>query len=656
MIVKNESHIIESTLKNVTDKMPIDYWVISDTGSTDNTKEIINKYAFSAPSDYIFIHDADDRIEGDFYTDGVKGLGNLDKLLGKNPDAMRIAPTQFSLRIGKDFTYNRPFIFHNAFKWCFRGVLHEYADLLDKSDGPVYTCVITSTGTGVENSGVSTYYIDSRREGSRSKDPEKYLKDAMVLEKAYLQEKERRGADGKTPEDSLEARYAFYCAQSYKDSANLPDGGKYIAKSIEYYLIRTKLGGYQEEVYLSYLYAARCMMAIDESQMSPAQVLGKDADIEKLLLAGWESMRDRSECLYYLAFYFRQKKQFVKAYMYASLGVKIKFPMNRFLFLEKDIYDRKIIDECAISSFYTGRHEECYALNQKILKRINPATLIDSRLIENMKFCVQSMREKAIGFSKFNFTKPKERYYGLTLTMTTCKRYDLFTQTVNSLLNNVKDLYMIERFICVDDNSSHEDRVKMLDNYPFFEFVFKKPHQKGHVESMNILRGKLTDADRFIFHLEDDFVFLRKRNYIAKSIRVLKDNPKIGQVLFNRNYAETPEQYNIQGGDGFGGRNGVPGVPFLIHEYVPEKEKRKYSVSCEYWPHYSFRPGITKKEVWDKVGKFNTVPHFEMEYAFRYVNAGYVTAFHNRVDLLHIGKLTNEKGDNAYSLNEVKQF
>ena len=41
MIVKDEAHIIENTLTKLLDKVKIDYWVISDTGSTDNTKQII---------------------------------------------------------------------------------------------------------------------------------------------------------------------------------------------------------------------------------------------------------------------------------------------------------------------------------------------------------------------------------------------------------------------------------------------------------------------------------------------------------------------------------------------------------------------------------------------------------------------------------------
>ena len=44
MIVKNESHIIEETLENLCQYFSLDYWVISDTGSTDNTIEIIENF------------------------------------------------------------------------------------------------------------------------------------------------------------------------------------------------------------------------------------------------------------------------------------------------------------------------------------------------------------------------------------------------------------------------------------------------------------------------------------------------------------------------------------------------------------------------------------------------------------------------------------
>ena len=42
MIVKDESHIITETLTKLTNKIKFDYYVICDTGSSDNTKKYIN--------------------------------------------------------------------------------------------------------------------------------------------------------------------------------------------------------------------------------------------------------------------------------------------------------------------------------------------------------------------------------------------------------------------------------------------------------------------------------------------------------------------------------------------------------------------------------------------------------------------------------------
>jgi glycosyltransferase involved in cell wall biosynthesis len=44
MIVKDESHIIEQTLENICQHFKLDYWVISDTGSSDRTPEIIENF------------------------------------------------------------------------------------------------------------------------------------------------------------------------------------------------------------------------------------------------------------------------------------------------------------------------------------------------------------------------------------------------------------------------------------------------------------------------------------------------------------------------------------------------------------------------------------------------------------------------------------
>ena len=45
MIVKNESTIIRDTLENIIIHVPLDYYVISDTGSDDNTADIIKQFS-----------------------------------------------------------------------------------------------------------------------------------------------------------------------------------------------------------------------------------------------------------------------------------------------------------------------------------------------------------------------------------------------------------------------------------------------------------------------------------------------------------------------------------------------------------------------------------------------------------------------------------
>ena len=53
----------------------------------------------------------------------------------------------------------------------------------------------------------------------------------------------------------------------------------------------------------------------------------------------------------------------------------------------------------------------------------------------------------------------------VTITMTTCKRFNLFTQTVSSFINCCLDIELVSRWICVDDNSTEEDRKEMKELY-----------------------------------------------------------------------------------------------------------------------------------------------------------------------------------------------
>ena len=55
----------------------------------------------------------------------------------------------------------------------------------------------------------------------------------------------------------------------------------------------------------------------------------------------------------------------------------------------------------------------------------------------------------------------------VTITMTSCKRYDLFRRTVSSFVNCCLDYHYIKQWIVIDDNSSDEDINQMKTDFPF---------------------------------------------------------------------------------------------------------------------------------------------------------------------------------------------
>jgi GR25 family glycosyltransferase involved in LPS biosynthesis len=252
----------------------------------------------------------------------------------------------------------------------------------------------------------------------------------------------------------------------------------------------------------------------------------------------------------------------------------------------------------------------------------------------------------------------------ITITTTTCKRLDLFTQTVNSFLECCLDIdkYIYE-WIVIDDNSSESDREYMKTHYPFIRYILKNPDQKGHSRSMNILLDEIQTP--YVLNLEDDWRFFVKDNYLTKCIEVLSTNQRYGQCLLNRSYGEDIGSVARIGG---GFRRYTPsGTRYYIHEYligdalVKCTSRLNGKTNCIYWPHYSLRVGVTRSEVYKKIGKYNEkAQHFEQEYAYRYYIQGrYLTTYLDSVYCTHIGRRTYERDTNklnAYDLNDENQF
>jgi GR25 family glycosyltransferase involved in LPS biosynthesis len=246
--------------------------------------------------------------------------------------------------------------------------------------------------------------------------------------------------------------------------------------------------------------------------------------------------------------------------------------------------------------------------------------------------------------------KAKAKRPNILFTITSCKRFDLFEKTINSIMNTWTDLNKVDSFFCVDDNSRQIDRSKMTKAYPFFDYHMKTKAEKGHRASMNIIYNKLKELEpTYWIHLEDDWLFFQESAYVQKSMDFLESYESAGihQILYNRNYAEIYEGWTINGSEQLN-------KDFLVHvksDAIPGQ-------NCGYWPHYSFRPSMIRTKIILELGNYDSPnTFFERDYADKYFAKAYRSGFFNTVSCLHTGKLTSDKtGTNAYTLNKMGQF
>lgn len=643
MIVKDEEHVILNTLNNLCKNIPFDYWVICDTGSTDNTKQVISDYfshknipgeliehawenfgynrtlaiqaAFNK-SDYLFIFDADDSIHGDLSL------------------PLPLLVDKYNFRFGKGTTYTRPLLVNNRIQWKWVGVLHEY---------------LTSISPNITTTNISgDYYIQSGRTGSRSKDPNKYLKDAIILEKGFIEEKDR----------GLANRYAFYCAQSYKDSGN-------IEKAIEWYEKVLTLNNWNQEKFVSCYYLGHLYAS---NKDIPNSI--------KYYLKTVEYDHERIEGIVCAVEHYNKTEQHLLVnLLYKNYKNYNKHLKNK-LFLNGDKYKDKLEYLNSISSFYINDKLSGYQCCKQII--INgmqgPAEL--ERTFSNLYFYISelksdpdtfelfqsydhlfnmksrnnSMSESNIEvwnilfqqnqsqltkYSSYNFkNKPNPT---IIITFTTCKRFDLFQQTINSILNTWQDKEKIDYWFCVDDNSCEKDREYMKKLYPFIDYYFKNNNEKGHRNSMNIIWSKLQSLQpQYWIHMEDDFLFYYPMNYISHSIKGLEEMKPLNvkQLLFNKNYGETIENCKTKSHIDFLNKD------YVIHDYKPGFKSS--TPNCYYWPNYSFRPSIIDVSTILSIGNFDSPNQFfEMDYAKKFTKLGFKSAFLNLLTNRHIGRLTS---------------
>ena len=241
------------------------------------------------------------------------------------------------------------------------------------------------------------------------------------------------------------------------------------------------------------------------------------------------------------------------------------------------------------------------------------------------------------------------------LTMTSCKRLSLLERTLRSIIKYL-DISHVDKILIVDDGSPVESMNELIHslNCPRIEVYYKPTEARGHAKSMNWIRDYLTTNQyTYAVHLEDDFEFFYPLPLIAWSIQVLEEFPEYGQCLFNHAYLESLEEsFKRQ-------TYGIPkmtsnGLRFYEHEFNKDKP-----APTSYWPHFSLRPGVNRVHTWQSVGKFIESGSFEKDYALRYMDKGWKTAYLESPVSEHIGRKTKDRHGsetNAYDLNQTMQF
>jgi glycosyltransferase involved in cell wall biosynthesis len=357
-ICKNESHVIQRMLSS--SNGILDLILAVDTGSTDNTIELIKKYGEdnNIPT-FVFERTFDSFDKSRNH--GFEKLREVIKELNWKPEEvfsmwfdcdeqLVIDPKFNKNQFTKDFymintaigamhyTRNTFCRMSKAFRWY--GPVHEFIVCDDKD---VTSGLAEGISVSVSMDGASWQTDVSQ----------KYLSHSHKLE-AYI-------ADSRE-----DPRWIFYTAQSYHDSASMrdnPDENKErLRRSIKYYKERTERNdGYVEEIYYSHYRIGSIMKTLEEPWK----------DTMQQCLKAYACDPARGESIKIIIDHYLQMGEWSLAYLYSKFAIetfhgKSPYP-NRLLFVDNILYKWKFLETHAASAFYMNKKEEAKVTYNKLL-------------------------------------------------------------------------------------------------------------------------------------------------------------------------------------------------------------------------------------------------------------------------------------------------
>lgn len=533
MIVKNEAPII---IRLFTTVLPIiDYWIISDTGSTDNTPQIIEEYfkekgipgcihhhkwknfghnrdlALKCAQnseyefDYILLLDADMKLV-------IKPTFDKNKLTHDMYDIKQGGPT---------LSYYNTRIIRKTLKASCVCVTHEYYDV----KGPF------------TKKAMDDLFIDDVGDGCCKDD--KYERDIRLLKQGIEDEPDN-------------VRYYFYLAQSYMCTRQNEN-------AIKYYKERIARGGWPEEVWYSYYKIG---------DIYNYHIKDTEKAIYNYLMA-YNSNPLRVENLYKLIKIYREGGQHLLAKTFIDLANKTlasgRIDEKEILFMEPLMYKYMIDFEESIISYYIGAKDTGLKLSNKLVlnnKILGMQHWEYELTMRNIKFYLKSLKDIGGNFIK-KFDKGdliKDR-----LDMSLLKDFDDYKSIFNPCISIISGKGVYINLRCSNYNMKIDNGKLVYKVYKDGELVF--PDSENSVSSMsflcslnkdfNISDNKLLQFDKKLMKydfsvkgVEDVRIFGHQKEIylVGNSREVTKDNsPKMMLGKFNEGTSKVENLVMLHG-------------------------------------------------------------------------------------------------------------
>lgn len=385
MIVKNEAARIERALSSVSDV--ISGWVVCDTGSSDNTVEVIKKFfaAKNIPGEIVkctFENWAQARNYALIAGRVFARKNDIDYLLLMDADMQLVVSDK------NTFLADKTAPSYDMYQYA--GALHYQNRRMVRTDVWGEYFGVTHEFLGVDTGGCIpenvAFFLDHADGANR---PDKSKRDIKLLK------------DGLKKEPNNE-RYFYYLAQSYRDAGKTK-------QAAEWYKKRVDVGGWDEEVWSAQCNYAQCL-----------KDLGNEAGFIRELQVAYNMRPSRAESLYDLAKHFRETGKNAVSLLYSETGMKIPHSGDA-LFVNDFVYECGCKDEFSICAFYMpNRRQEGFEVCNELSLKKGPYSGSREMARTNLYHYLQPLKEILPSFEwrKIEFTAP-DGYTNMNPSITT---------------------------------------------------------------------------------------------------------------------------------------------------------------------------------------------------------------------------------------------